>query len=74
MKFRVSNLTKKELEAAIEGANLTALQLEIVLALNCEEKNDVGIMMDLCLPNNRYYAEKKTALCKLQRAADALSA
>ena len=68
-RFRVSNLTKKELEAAIEGANLTEIQLKIILELNREEKNDMGIMMDLCLSNNKYYAEKKTALCKLQRAA-----
>lgn len=69
-RFRVSNLTKRELETAIEGANLTAIQLKIILELNREEKNDVGIMMDLCLSNNKYYAEKKTALCKLQRAAE----
>lgn len=68
-RFRVSNLTKRELETAIEGANLTPLQLKIIMELNREEKNDVGIMMELCVSHNRYYSEKKTALCKLQRAA-----
>lgn len=66
-KFRVSNLTKKELERAIELANLTETQIQIVLELNKEKRNDEGIMLFLNLTRSRYYAEKRIAIKKLIR-------
>lgn len=66
-KFRVSNLTKKELERAIELANLTETQIQIVLELNKEKRNDEGIMLFLKLTRGRYYAEKRIAIKKLIR-------
>ena len=66
-KFRVSNLTKRELEKVISEANLTPLQTKIVLELNREERNDAGIMLDLCLSRGAYYREKKAALSKIIR-------
>lgn len=68
MKFRVSSLSKSELIAAMDEANLTPLQNKIVLALNREDKTDTGIMLDLHLSRNRYYAEKRIALSKMQKA------
>lgn len=69
-KFRVSNLTKRELETAISEANLTALQTRIVLALNREELTDEGIMLDLRVCRETYYREKKAALSKMLRCLD----
>lgn len=66
-KFRVSNLTKRELETVISEANLTPLQTRIVLELNREERNDEGIMMVLCVCRETYYREKKAALSKIIR-------
>ena len=42
MKFRVSNLRKSQLLAAIEEANLTTIQRKIVMELNAE-----GLASDL---------------------------
>ena len=67
-KFRVSNLTKKELERAINEANLTATQLQIIIELNKEERDDSGIMAMLSLGKSKYYAEKRIALKKLIHA------
>lgn len=64
-KFRVSNLTKRELEQAIELANLTETQLKIILELNREKLGDTGIMSLLSLGKSKYYAEKRIALKKL---------
>lgn len=64
-RFRVSNLTKKELERAIDLANLTPLQLRIIMELNREERDDIGIMYLLKISKSKYYAEKRIALRKL---------
>lgn len=64
-KFRVSNLTKRQLTEAMEKANLTRTQRRIVEELNREELNDIGIMTKLHLSNRRYYAEKRIALKKI---------
>lgn len=65
-KFRVSNLTKRQLTEAMEEANLTRTQRRIVDELNREELKDVGIMRKLHLSNSRYYAEKRIALRKIE--------
>lgn len=65
LKFRVSNLTKRELERVIEQANLTDTQTKIVLELNREQRDDLGIMILLNLPRTKYYAEKRIALKKI---------
>ena len=64
-KFRVSNLTKRQLTEAMEKANLTRTQRKIVEESNREELNDIGIMAKLHLSNRRYYAEKRIALKKI---------
>ena len=58
MKFRVSNLPKSVLTAAIDEANLTTLQKKIVAELNSEELNDLGIMYKFNIGHEKYYAEK----------------
>ena len=68
MKFRVSNLRKSQLMAAVEEANLTTIQRKIVMELNSEELNDLGIMYKLHLGHEKYYAEKRIALKKIQDA------
>ena len=71
MKFRLSNLRKSQLLAAIEEANLTTIQRKIVLELNAEELNDLGIMYKYRIGHEKYYAEKKIALKKIQDALEA---
>ena len=68
MKFRISNLSKSQLTAAIDEANLTTLQRKIVMELNSEELNDLGIMYKYHLGKEKYYAEKRIALKKIQDA------
>ena len=54
--------------AAVEEANLTTLQRKIVMELNTEELNDLGIMYKYHLGHEKYYAEKRVALKKIQDA------
>ncbi len=68
MKFRVSNLRKSQLMSAVEEANLTTIQRKIVMELNSEELNDLGIMYKYNLGKEKYYAEKRIALKKIQDA------
>lgn len=68
MKFRISNLSRSQLAAAVEEANLTTLQRKIVMELNSEELNDLGIMYKYHLGHEKYYAEKRVALKKIQDA------
>lgn len=48
-------------------ANLTTLQSKIVLELNAEELNDVGIMQKLHVSHSKYYAEKRIAINKIKK-------
>ena len=68
MKYRISNLRKSQLLAAIEEANLTTIQRKIVMELNAEELNDLGIMYKYRIGHEKYYAEKRIALKKIQDA------
>ena len=69
-KFRVSDLTKRQLTEAMEAANLTRTQKRIVEELNREELNDIGIMSKLHLTNRRYYVEKRIALKKIAEVCE----
>lgn len=73
MKFRVSNLPKSVLTAAIDEANLTTLQKKIVAELNSEELNDLGIMYKFNIGHEKYYAEKRIAIKKIQDALVAIT-
>ena len=57
--------------AAIEEANLTTIQRKIVLELNAEELNDLGIMYKHHIGHEKYYTEKRIALKKIQDALEA---
>lgn len=65
-KFRISSLMKSELDAAMEEANLTTLQHNIIVLLNKEELADDGIMQKLHVSRNKYYAEKRIAVRKIK--------
>ena len=49
-----------------EEANFTPLQAQIYEELASEERNNEGIILQLHLSPDRYYAEKKIVIAKVQ--------
>ena len=57
-----------------ETANFTPLQAEIYEELASEIRNNEGIILHLHLNADRYYAEKKVVIAKVQAALAEISA
>lgn len=56
-----------------EVANFTPLQAEIYEELASEIRNNQGIILHLCLDPDRYYAEKKIVIAKVQAALEEIN-
>ena len=74
-KFRVSSAvpTMKVRELVRQTANFTPLQAEIYEELATEQRNNQGIILHLCLDPDRYYAEKKIVIAKVQAALEEIA-
>lgn len=68
-KVNISALTLMELEKIIANANFTDEQLAIFKELNKNKYYDYAIMLNLNIPERRYYATKKIVLDKTERIA-----
>lgn len=69
MKARVniSALTQMELEQIIQRANFTDDQRAVFDELNKNKYYDYAIMLNLNIPNRRYYLIKKIVIDKTER-------
>ena len=56
------------MQRVLETANFTPLQAEIFEELATEVRNNQGIILHLRLDPDRYYAEKKIVIAKVQAA------
>lgn len=56
-----------------ETANFTPLQAEIYEELATEQRNNQGIILHLRLDPDRYYAEKKIVIAKVQAALEEIA-
>ena len=74
-KFRVSSEipTMKVREQVRQTANFTPLQAQIFEELATEARNNQGIILHLCLDPDRYYAEKKIVIAKVQAALEEIA-
>lgn len=68
-KVNISALTLIELEKIIANANFNDEQLAIFNELNKNKYYDYAIMLNLNIPERRYYAAKKIVLDKTERIA-----
>ena len=60
-------------ELVRKTANFTALQAEIYEELATEARNNQGIILHLHLDPDRYYAEKKIVIAKVQAALEEIA-
>ena len=60
-------------ELVRQTANFTALQAEIYEELATEARNNQGIILHLHLDPDRYYAEKKIVIAKVQAALEEIA-
>lgn len=67
--MNISALTQAELEQIIAKANFSDDQRAIFNELNKNKYYDYAIMLNLNIPNRRYYANKKIVLQKTERIA-----
>ena len=58
------------MQRVLETANFTPLQAQIFDELAREERNNEGIILHLHLNPDRYYAEKKIVIAKVQAALE----
>ena len=74
-KFRVSSEipTMKVREQVRQTANFTPLQAQIFEELATEARNNQGIILHLRLDPDRYYAEKKIVIAKVQAALEEIA-
>ena len=74
-KFRVSSEipTMRVREKVRQTANFTPLQAQIFEELATEARNNQGIILHLCLDPDRYYAEKKIVIAKVQAALEEIA-
>jgi hypothetical protein len=68
-KVNISALTQLELDRIIANANFTDEQMAIFKELNKNKYYDYAIMLNLNIPERRYYATKKIVLDKTERIA-----
>ena len=66
-KVNLSALTQMELENVILKANFTEEQKAVFSELNKDKYYDYAIMVNLNIPNRRYYATKKVVMDKTER-------
>ena len=68
MKYRISSevATMSLRRKVREEANFTPLQAQIFEELASEERNNEGIILQLHLSPDRYYAEKKIVVAMVQ--------
>lgn len=69
MKVNISALTKSELDQVIARANFTDDQRAIFDELNKNKYYDYAIMLNLNIPNRRYYNNKSIVVEKVERIA-----
>lgn len=60
-------------EQVRKTANFTPLQAEIYEELATEARNNQGIILHLRLDPDRYYAEKKIVIAKVQAALEEIA-
>lgn len=65
--MNISALTQAELEQVIARANFSDDQKAIFNELNKNKYYDYAIMINLNIPNRRYYVNKKIVLQKTER-------
>ena len=75
MKYRLSSvLTTMTLRRRVkEMANFTPLQADIYDELATEARNNEGIILHLHLNPDRYYAEKKVVIAKVQAVMEEIA-
>jgi hypothetical protein len=66
-KFKISSLTKSEIQHIRDEANFSPDQLAVFEALNKDTYYDYAIMVNLGLSRNRYYEVKHIVLGKIER-------
>ena len=66
-RVNISALTKSELDQVIALANFTDDQRAIFDELNKNKYYDYAIMVNLNIPNRRYYANKHIVVDKVER-------
>ena len=69
MRVNISALTKSELDQVIARANFTDDQKAIFDELNKNKYYDYAIMLNLNIPNRRYYNTKNIVVDKVERIA-----
>ena len=70
-RLKVCALTRSELQAIREEANLTAEEEKLLDLLNKGDRTDVGMMLDLGVTHHHYYRLKKVLCAKVDRIARA---
>ena len=65
--MNLSALTQMELENVIQKANFTDEQKAVFSELNKDKYYDYAIMINLNIPNRRYYMTKKIVMDKTER-------
>lgn len=68
-RVNISALTQSELDQIIARANFTDDQKAIFNELNKDKYYDYAIMINLNIPNRRYYNLKKIVIDKAERIA-----
>ena len=68
-RVNISALTQSELDQIIARANFTDDQKAIFNELNKNKYYDYAIMLNLNIPNRRYYGIKKIVIDKAERLA-----
>lgn len=68
-RVHIPALTRREKEQIIDSANFNDDQLAIFNALNENKLCDIGIMMQLGLPNRKYYDTKYIVCTKVEKLA-----
>ena len=68
-RVNISALTRSELEEVIARANFTEDQRAIFEELNKNKYYDYAIMLNLNIPNRRYYNTKSIVVDKVERIA-----
>lgn len=68
-RINISALTQSELEQVIARANFTEDQRAIFDELNKNKYYDYAIMVNLNIPNRRYYNTKNIVMDKVERIA-----